>query len=114
MSQIVLGRPTRVGRAPGEVVIVRGGVEVARWTIVGDEPCGLALVDELARLELTARRWGCTLWVRHASAELLDLLDLVGLVGLCELASGLEPRREPEGGEEVGVEEVVMPDDPIA
>jgi hypothetical protein len=92
-------------------VVRRGGVEVARWTITGDEPCGLALVDELARLELAARRWGCTLWVQHASAELLDLLDLVGL---CELASGLEPRREPEGGEEVGVEEVVMPDDPIA
>jgi ABC-type transporter Mla MlaB component len=36
-------------------------------------------INALARLQLAARRQGCDLQVRHASAELLDLLDFMGL-----------------------------------
>ena len=36
-------------------------------------------VGLLARLELVARRNGCTLELRNASAELLDLVTFMGL-----------------------------------
>jgi ABC-type transporter Mla MlaB component len=38
-----------------------------------------ATVDVLARLQLTARRRGGRMRIRHASSELLDLLALMGL-----------------------------------
>jgi ABC-type transporter Mla MlaB component len=38
-----------------------------------------ATVDVLARLQLTARRLGGRIRIRHASSELLDLLALTGL-----------------------------------
>lgn len=38
-----------------------------------------ATVDVLARLQLTARRLGGGIRIRHASSELLDLLALMGL-----------------------------------
>ena len=44
----------------------------------------------------------------RASEELGGLLDLLGLAGVL----ALEPRRQPELGEQVGVEEVVQPRDP--
>ncbi len=88
------------------VVVGPGGIEVTRWTLpVVSEP-DLALVDELAHLQLTARRLGYTIRVRNACAGVSELLDLAGL--------RLEAKGEAEGGEQVGVEEVVMPDDPVA
>jgi len=66
----------------------------------------LAAVDALAQLQLAARRAGATIRVFDACEELVELLDLVGLLG--------EMRGEPEGGEEVGVEERVELDDPVA
>jgi ABC-type transporter Mla MlaB component len=36
-------------------------------------------VDALARLQLAARRHGCEIWVRGASAELRELIELMGL-----------------------------------
>ena len=48
--------------------------------------------------------------LRDASDELRGLLELVGLAEVL----ALEPRREPELGEELGVEEVVQPGDPAA
>ncbi|HEY0869315.1 MAG TPA: hypothetical protein VGD55_02860 [Acidothermaceae bacterium] len=36
-------------------------------------------VEALARLQLIARRNGCTLRLRNASAELLDVIELMGL-----------------------------------
>ncbi|MEA2608216.1 MAG: hypothetical protein QOJ75_459 [Chloroflexota bacterium] len=38
-----------------------------------------AAVDALARLQLTARRLGCEVWLSHASGELQELLGLMGL-----------------------------------
>jgi hypothetical protein len=36
-------------------------------------------VDALARLQLAARRRGCQIRLRYASAELLDLVAFMGL-----------------------------------
>ena len=74
---------------------------------MGPATIDLGLVDEVARWQLAARRAGCSIWLRDADRELLALLDLCGLRGL-----GLEVVREPEGPEQVRVEEAVEPGDP--
>ncbi|MFG3495232.1 STAS domain-containing protein [Streptomyces sp. NPDC047928] len=55
---------------------------------------GLAAVDALARLHLTARRLGHRLTVRGADADLRALLDLVGLA---DRLLPLTPPAGPEG-----------------
>ena len=107
------GRRTSVvrGGVVALVVLSRAGEEVASWPVVA-VTCGrphLCLVDELARLQLAARRANHELALRDVSPELRELLELLGLTG----ALGVQPVGEPEGGEEVGVEEVVVPDDPV-
>lgn len=67
----------------------------------------LALVDALARLQLDARRAGRRVCVTDASAALQDLLQLLGLA---DVFVG-EPRGQAEGGEQLGVDEVVQPRD---
>ncbi|MCX5194825.1 STAS domain-containing protein [Streptomyces sp. NBC_00249] len=64
---------------------------------------GLATVDALARMALTARRHGTPFRVTGADGRLLALLRLVGLV---ELLGETEEREPP-----VGVEEGVEADD---
>jgi hypothetical protein len=39
----------------------------------------MGTVDQLARLQLEARRLGCAIRVRHACAELRQLIELSGL-----------------------------------
>ena len=75
-----------------------------------DKP-DLALVDELARLQAAANRLRWTMVVRADSRELAELLDVVGLAGVVsvEVVGQAEPREE-----RLGLEEVVMPDDPVA
>jgi hypothetical protein len=76
----------------------------------------LATVDDLARLQLIARRLGMTVRLRDASRELRELLDLAGLgdVVRCSDALSVEPRGQPEQREEPGrVEEEADPGDPI-
>ncbi len=90
----------------GTVVLLRGDVEMARWPLAGRDRPDLCLVDELARLQLAARRVGWSLRIREPSPELWELLDLVGL--------RVEVGGEAEGGEQPGVEEVVVADDPVA
>lgn len=92
--------------ARAEVVLLRDGVEVASWPLLCDNGrVDLGAVDALARLQLEARRRGCTVWLRHACPDLIELLELVGL---------LQVIRQSEGLEQGGVEEVVVPDDPVA
>ncbi len=67
----------------------------------------LALVDALARLQLDARRRGGRLRLRNVTDELRGLLELVGLADVL----AVEPRREPELGEQLGVQEVMQPRD---
>jgi hypothetical protein len=92
--------------ARAEVVLLRDGAEVASWPLVcEDGRVDLGAVNDLARMQLQARREGCTVWLRHACPDLIELLELVGL---------LQVIRQAEGLEQGGVEEVVMPDDPVA
>ncbi len=67
----------------------------------------LALVDSLARLQLGARRRGGRLRLRNVNSELRGLFELFGLADVL----ALEPRRQPELLEELGVDEVVEPGD---
>ena len=71
----------------------------------------LGTVEVLARVRLTAARLGCSVWLRHASGDLIDLLALVGL----RSALPLEVRREAKEREEPGgVEEEGDAGDPAA
>jgi hypothetical protein len=95
------------------VLVVHGDVEVIVGQVVGLRP-DLALVDALARLQLAARRLGCSVRLRDPCEQLRELLDLAGLADILPDAAALplEARRQPEGGEQLGVEEVVQPEDP--
>jgi hypothetical protein len=93
------------------VVLARGDTDVASWPLVGCGRPDLALVDGLARLQLAAQHLGCSIRLREAGAELVELLDLCGLG---EALLRVEVGGEPEGGEQRGVDEVVVPDDPVA
>lgn len=66
----------------------------------------LGLVDALARLQLMARRRGCSIQLRPCD----ELRELLLLVGLSEVLS-VEPQREVEEGVQLGVEKVVQPGD---
>ncbi|MGH9177175.1 MAG: hypothetical protein ACRD0N_01280 [Acidimicrobiales bacterium] len=102
------------------VVLLRDGVEISSWPLPAEGPPTLAVVDRLARLRLAAGRHGCTTRLRRLAPQLAELLALVGLDGVlpgcpgATAGSGVEALREAEGGEEVGVEEVVVADDPVA
>jgi len=85
------------------VVLTRRGTELGTWLLMGEPTIDLALVDEVARWQLAARRMGCTIRLRDAAPDLLDLLEFVGLVQM---------GGQPECGEEIGVEEAVEPGDP--
>ncbi|HEX2118452.1 MAG TPA: hypothetical protein VHF91_04665 [Acidimicrobiales bacterium] len=109
MISTSLRRPTYVdgGEPRAEVVLLRGDEEVASWALLSPGKPDLATVDELARMQLAAKRMGCSIWLRQACPDVLWLLRLAGL------DDRLQVLGEPEGGEEVGVEEVVVADDPV-
>lgn len=101
-----------------------GGVVVC--DVAGLGPPGLAAVDALARLELTARRAGGRIRLKDPDPALRALLDLVGLRfdtstggapdrggGECrDLLGSLQTKGEPEQREPAcRVEEAVEPGD---
>ena len=95
------------------MVLLRGDEEVARWALTWAGRPDLDLVEEVARLQLAAMRAGCRIWLRHPCPDLIGLLEVVGLRDVV----GCRPLQvvgKAEDLEEVGVEEVVMPDDPVA
>ena len=74
-----------------------------------------ATIDALARMQLTARRLGRRVQLRHACADLQDLVAFTGLGDVLPLygALGLEAGGQPEEGKESrGVEEEADADDP--
>ena len=103
------------------VVLLAGGeIEVARWPLMVAGRVDLAVVEQLSRLQLAARRMGCSLQLHDMCDELTELLAFLGLakavtgvvaevVGLPSQVSG-----ESEDREQRGVEEVVVTDDPVA
>jgi hypothetical protein len=96
------------------VVIVCGHVEVASWPFETRTPPDLTDVDGLCRLGLAAHRCGWSIRLRDAPGDLRDLLELVGLAAWMAPAGELvvEVGGEPEGSEEIGVQEGVDPGDP--
>ena len=86
----------------------RGDEELASWPLMACGAVDLAVVDELARVQLAARRMGCSIRLRDVCEELVELLEFVGLRAVLQVLG------QAECGEEVGVEEVVVTDDPVA
>ncbi|QTE00505.1 STAS domain-containing protein [Streptomyces cyanogenus] len=103
---LVLPGPVRRDEVPGLCARVRallesGGGGVVVCDVGGIGPPGLAAVDLLARLELTARRAGGRIRLRDADPALQALL---GLVGLRFQVEGQAEQREPPPGVEEAVE----------
>lgn len=93
-------------------VLVHRGVELASWPLATTCRPDLAVVEELARLQIAARRLGCSIQLRGMGTELRELL---ALLGLAEVVTGLrQVSGQAEDREQAGIEEVVMPDDPAA
>jgi ABC-type transporter Mla MlaB component len=59
-------------------LLERSEAAVARCDVSGVEPDAVT-VDALARLQVAARRHGCQVRLRNASAELLELVAFMGL-----------------------------------
>jgi ABC-type transporter Mla MlaB component len=59
-------------------LLAEGRAGVALCDVHGVEPDAVT-VDALARLQLGARRHGCQVRLRGASAELLELVEFMGL-----------------------------------
>jgi hypothetical protein len=103
-----------VGRsAPTTVTVtLTRGHETLRIARVVSPQCDARVVDVLLRISLEAKRQGWAMRVDGASDELLELCAFLGLSELLAFASTLEPGRQAELGEQLGVEEVVDPGDP--
>jgi hypothetical protein len=74
-------RLSGVVRPGGEAIVVLavGGTEIGRWPLAGSSRPDLEVIDELARLALTARRFGAQIGLREPGPELLSLMRFVGL-----------------------------------
>lgn len=96
------------------VVLVRGDDEVRSWPLPARHP-DLALVDELARLQLEACRRGCAIRLRSPGPRLWELLQLAGMARVVPGGGELvvEMGGEPEHGEQPGVEEGMEGGDPV-
>lgn len=90
------------------LAVLNGQLEVAVAQLDASAP-DLQLVDTLMRIRLAFRRRGWTMRLRGVPDELRGLLELVGLADL----SGVEPGRQAELGEQLGVDEVMQPRDPL-
>lgn len=94
-------------RQPWAVVEIVGPDGTVLGIIVADGPGhpDLAAVDEIARVQLMAKRLGGRAVVKTASPFFLELLDLAGLA--------VEVEGQPEHGKNGGrIEERVDPGDP--
>jgi ABC-type transporter Mla MlaB component len=118
---IILDLRGSVARAavPGLCEHLRLQLSTGDVDLVTVEVGGLAnpdqiAIDALARLQLTARRLGSSIRLRHARAKLRDLLVLTGLCDQLPCGGGLraQPQRQVEQREEVRVDEEVDPADP--
>jgi hypothetical protein len=93
------------GRA---VVMIVDGAEVVVWEPpVGVRP-DLAVVEHLARLRLTAHRRGYELRLRDPCPDLVRLIRFVGLAEVFGLEGSVEVVGQAEGGEQLGLQEVVQ------
>jgi hypothetical protein len=98
------------------VLCAPGTVEIEILHGDHDRLPDLTVIDTLAKLQLVANRLGWSLRLRGSCDDLRALLDFCGLAATVadEVALGVEVVGETERGEQLGVEEVVEPGDPIA
>jgi ABC-type transporter Mla MlaB component len=90
--------------AHARILLTASGADVLVCDASRLEDADCVAVDAIARLQLTARRLGSRICVRHAPVELEELLRLTGLAEICGLVAVLE--REPEERKDpLGVEE---------
>jgi ABC-type transporter Mla MlaB component len=74
-----------------------------------------AAIEALARLQLTARRLGCRVLLRHPCGELRELLTFAGLADVLPFVLRVEPFGQTEEREQPrGVEEEADARDPPA
>ena len=62
-----------------QAMLEGGGVEIVVCDVGALDRPDAVTIDALARLQLTARRLGCRLRLRHASPELRELVAFMGL-----------------------------------
>jgi ABC-type transporter Mla MlaB component len=60
-------------------VLRRGDAEVAAWPLPVCDRADVGIVDQLARLQLEAKRLGCSIRLRNVCAELVELIEFAGL-----------------------------------
>jgi hypothetical protein len=95
------------------LLLVVGEVDLVTVEVGGLARPDHVAVDALARLQLTARRLGSSIRLRHARARLRHLLVLTGLSEqLPECADLPGTRRQPEEREQAWFDEEVDPSDP--
>ncbi len=119
---LVISGPIVRADVPGLCGRVRAALNRTHAELVVCDVSALAdpdavTVDALARLQLTARRLGRHVRLRHACGELRDLIALMGLHDVVPLYGGLplETRRQTEEREPApGIEEEGDSGDPIA
>jgi ABC-type transporter Mla MlaB component len=117
---IILDLRGPIARAavPGVCERVRGLLAPGNVDLVTVEVGGLVrpdhvALDALARLQLTARRLGRSIRLRHAGAKLRDLLVLTGLAEELPQCPGLFGTRwQSEEREQAWFDEKVDPADP--
>jgi hypothetical protein len=112
----------RIARADIEALCDRvrawltdGGTDIVVCDVRGVVDPDVVAVDALARMQLTAQRFGHCIRLRHASPELQGLLALTGLCDVVPLCEELrvQARGETEVGEQPGgVEKERDPGDP--
>jgi ABC-type transporter Mla MlaB component len=61
------------------VVLTRNGRVVASWPLPACGRPDMAVVDQLARLHLEAKRLGCSIVLRNVGPDLVEMLELSGL-----------------------------------
>jgi hypothetical protein len=81
------------------ILLVCGGVEVIRWPLAPQPRPDLALIDELARLQLMARRLGWHIRLWPVDPHLSELLTLTGLADMvtAESAERADRPGDPSG-----------------
>jgi anti-anti-sigma regulatory factor len=105
---VIVSGPISPAEIPGlcdriHATLVRSGATVVVCDVRAVVAADAAVVDVIARLQLTARRLGCEVRIRHAHPRLRELLRLMGLSGvvpLCSRWSAVEGGREVEQGEQ--------------
>ena len=61
------------------VVLRRDGDDVLLGPVYAPGGCDLALLDDLLRVQLAARRFGWSIQLREVHQDLRELIDLAGL-----------------------------------